>query len=46
VILAHHGFGEEFIPYAAAAVGGGAVPLMLALARARISNLRRRLRRR
>jgi hypothetical protein len=44
VILAHHGFGEEFIPYAAA-VGGGAVPLMLALARARLSNLRRRLRR-
>jgi hypothetical protein len=45
VILAHHGFGEEFIPYAAG-VGGGAVPLMLALARARLSNLRRRLLRR
>ena len=45
MILAHHGFGEEFIPYAAA-VGGGAVPLMLALARARLSNLRRRLLRR
>jgi hypothetical protein len=44
VILAHHGFGEEFIPYAAA-LGGGAVPLMLALARARLSNLRQRLRR-
>jgi hypothetical protein len=45
VIVAHHGFGEEFIPYAAA-VGGGAVPLMLAIARARLGNLRRRLRRR
>jgi len=44
VILAHHGFGEEFIPYAAA-IGGGAVPLMLAVARARLANLRRRLRR-
>ena len=45
MILAHHGFGEELVVYAAAAGGAGAVPVMLALARARFANIRRRLRR-
>jgi hypothetical protein len=44
MILAHHGFGEELVLYAAAG-GAGAVPLMLAVARARFANFRRRLRR-
>jgi hypothetical protein len=45
VILAHHGYGEELVLYAAAAGGAGAIPLMLALARARLTHLRRKLRR-
>ena len=44
MILAHHGYGEELVLYAAAG-GAGAVPLLLALARARLTNLRRKLRR-
>jgi hypothetical protein len=44
VILAHHGFGEELVVYAAAG-GAGAIPLLLAIARARVANIRRRLRR-
>jgi hypothetical protein len=44
VILAHHGFGEELVLYAAAG-GVGAVPLILAVARARLTRLRQRLRR-
>jgi hypothetical protein len=44
VILAHHGYGEELLFYAAAG-GVGAVPLMLAIARARLTLLRRKLRR-
>ena len=42
--LAHHGFGEELVLYAAAG-GAGVVPLILALARVRLANFRRRLRR-
>jgi hypothetical protein len=45
VILAHHGYGEELVLYAAAG-GAGAIPLMLALAKARLTHLRRKLRRR
>ena len=44
MILAHHGYGEELVLYAAAG-GAGAVPLLLALARARLTYLRRKLRR-
>jgi hypothetical protein len=44
MILAHHGFGEELALYAAAG-GAGAVPLILTVARVRLANLRRRLRR-
>jgi hypothetical protein len=44
MILAHHGFGEELVLYAVAG-GVGAVPLVLAVARARLAHLRRRLRR-
>jgi hypothetical protein len=44
VILAHHGFGEELVVYAASG-GAGAIPLLLAIARARVANIRRRLRR-
>ena len=44
MILAHHGYGEELVLYAAAG-GAGAVPLLLALARARLTHLRRKLRR-
>jgi hypothetical protein len=44
VILAHHGYGEELVLYAAAG-GAGAIPLMLAIARARLTYLRRKLRR-
>jgi hypothetical protein len=45
VILAHRGFGEEVVLYAAAG-GVGAIPLTLAIVRARLTHLRRRLRRR
>jgi len=45
MILAHHGYGEELVLYAAVG-GAGAVSLMLAAARARLAELRRRLRRR
>jgi hypothetical protein len=44
MMLAHHGFGEELVVYAAAG-GAGAIPLLLAIARARVANIRRRLRR-
>jgi hypothetical protein len=44
MMLAHHGYGEELLVYAAAG-GLGAVPLVLAVARARLTYLRRKLRR-
>jgi hypothetical protein len=43
MILAHHGLGEELVVYAVAG-GAGAMPVMLAMARARLINLLRRLR--
>jgi hypothetical protein len=45
MIVAHHGYGEELVLYAAAG-GMGAVPLILAATRIRLANIRRRLRRR
>jgi hypothetical protein len=44
MILAHHGFGEELVLYAAAG-GMGAVPLILAATRVRLTRIRDRLRR-
>jgi hypothetical protein len=45
MILAHHGYGEEVVLYAIAGAFG-TVPLILALASARLAQLRRMLRRR
>jgi hypothetical protein len=44
VILAHHGYGEELILYAAAG-GAGAVPAFLLLWQARAARIARWLRR-
>jgi hypothetical protein len=44
VILAHHGYGEELVVYAAAG-GAGAVPALLLLWQARAAKIVRWLRR-